>query len=214
MPHSKLVKIGVWENDRFIGVVIFGSGARDYSKTYGLKWFEICELVRVALREHQSPVTQIMSIALRMLKKQSPKLRLVISFADRQKDHVGKIYQAGNWIYTGASTPAIEYIFRGRRWHGRALRSSLNRLNIQVEGNTLKKAKSLDPTAREVWGSSKFRYLMPLDDEMRDQITVLKKPYPKSVSENSTANEVTPDDTAGVHPAEGGSTPTRSLQVS
>lgn len=38
IPKSKLVKIGVWEHDVFVGVVIFGVGAtHDLVKQYGLK---------------------------------------------------------------------------------------------------------------------------------------------------------------------------------
>ena len=58
MPKSKLVKIGVWENRQFIGVIIFGSGASpQIGKPYQLRMTQICELVRVALHKHQSPVS-------------------------------------------------------------------------------------------------------------------------------------------------------------
>jgi len=35
------------------------------------------------------------------------------------------------------------------------------------------------PDVIKIKGSSKIRYLMPLDDEMRKQIEPLRKPYPK-----------------------------------
>lgn len=36
MPKSKLAKVGVWEDDRFIGVVMFGVGAtKDIVAPYG-----------------------------------------------------------------------------------------------------------------------------------------------------------------------------------
>lgn len=70
MPKSKLAKLGVWEDGKFIGVVIYGVGATsDLVKKYGLTPQEGCELVRVALTKHKAPVSRILSISLRLLKK-------------------------------------------------------------------------------------------------------------------------------------------------
>ena len=42
MPIGKLVKYGVWENDKFVGCVIFGRGASPHiGDLYGLKQNEI-----------------------------------------------------------------------------------------------------------------------------------------------------------------------------
>ena len=50
IPKSKLVKIGVWEDNKFIGVIIYGVGATsDLVKKYGLDKTEGCELERIAL---------------------------------------------------------------------------------------------------------------------------------------------------------------------
>src|SRR4030095_14976368 len=73
MPKSKLVKIGVWENAIFIGAVVFGVGATsDLVKRYALRMEEGCELVRVALSAHCSPVSRIISIFIKMLKPSFP----------------------------------------------------------------------------------------------------------------------------------------------
>ena len=55
-------------------------------------------------------------------------------------------------------------------------------------------------------GSSKHRYLMPLDDEMRQRIEPLRKPYPKR--ERSAENG-----TPGIQSGGGGVNPTRSLHT-
>jgi hypothetical protein len=56
MPRGKLVRVGVWENGRFCGVVLFGMGSSgDLGKKWGLGLFECCEMVRVALGPHESP---------------------------------------------------------------------------------------------------------------------------------------------------------------
>ncbi len=122
MPAGKLVKFGVWENDKFIGAVIFGRGANgNLGKPYGLTQTETCELVRVALKSHLSPVTKIVAICLRELSKTG--LRLVVSFADTEQRHVGTIYQAGNWVYTGLAGKAggVSIKVNGKWIHKRTL---------------------------------------------------------------------------------------------
>lgn len=175
MPRSKLFKLGVWENGGFVGSIIFGVGATaDLVKSYNLKRFEGCELVRVALTRHQSTVTEILSISIRILKKNNPKLRLIVSFADPEQGHDGTIYQAGNWIYTGMTQESDEYLVNGKRWHGRALRHE------KPDGMTTKEyLKLVDPNHKVIKGSSKYRYLYPLDKAMRRQIAPLAQEYPK-----------------------------------
>jgi len=82
MPIGRIVKIGVWE-DEYIGAILFARGASPNLGTkYRLDQTEICELVRVALHHHQAPVTKIISIAIKLLRKQSPGLKLIVSFAE------------------------------------------------------------------------------------------------------------------------------------
>lgn len=204
MPTARLVKIGVWENGVFIGAVVFGGGANaDLGAPYGLTQFETTELVRVALKEHKNTVSRIVSVAVKMIKKEFPKLRLLVSFADPEHQHAGGIYQAMNWVYIGMTEPADEYIFMGVRRHGRGLRMTLS--GYRLEGkNTFERAKKLDPSVEKIKGSSKHRYLFPLDDAMRKQIEPLRKPYPKRERGET-------DNAAQSNAQTGGASPTRSL---
>ena len=183
VPNQKTVKVGVWEDNSFIGVVIFGDGANGGMFTpYKLKAIQGAELVRVALAKHRSPVTKIIRVSFAFLKQRCPNLRLVISFADPEHGHIGGIYQAGNWLYLGMTEPADEYIVKGVRMHGRALRStrSTHRLRNKSARNVMDWARQvLDPNIARVAGSSKHRYAMPLDAAMRQQILPLAKPYPR-----------------------------------
>jgi hypothetical protein len=173
LPVGKLVKIGAWENDKFIGVVIFGRGAnKSLGEPYKLDQTECCELVRIALTNHKTPVSRIMSIAIKLLKNIHKQLKLVISFADSEQNHHGGIYQATNWVYVGKTNSADEYLYKGKRWHGRAFRKSLgSHLNYVNKGLEI------------VQGSQKHRYLMPLNDEMKTKISILSKPYPKRMKQ-------------------------------
>lgn len=169
LPTGKLVKIGAWEDEKFIGVVIFSRGASPHLGTaLDLDQTEVCELTRVALREHVAPVSQIVAQALRFLKENNPGLRAVISFADPKEGHHGGIYQAGNWIYTGQSNPVTEYFIDGRWRHTRGAYHDPRRASAPV---------------REAAG--KFRYVYPLDRAMRRQTLPLGLPYPQRAVEDS-----------------------------
>lgn len=202
VPVPPLVKIGVWENEKYIGCVIFSRGASsNLLKPYGLKSDEGCELTRVALKSHVSKVSRIIRLGMMFLKKNSPALRLIVSFADPQYGHNGGIYQAGNWIYCGDTASSAEYWHNGKRLHSRQI--SEKGWNIQ-QGKKINTVKPSECVIVKTKG--KHRYLMPLDDEMRKQILPLAKPYPKRVKPSSEA--------AGVQLAEGGAEPTHTLQHS
>jgi len=184
LPVSKAVRIGVWEDESFRGAVLFSWGAnRQLGAPYGLEMTECCELVRVALRSHQSPVSQILAHAMRMLKQQSPGLRLVVSFADPEAGHHGGIYQAGNWIYTGRSSPSFEWRLNGKRLNKRAYTGS----------NFGKARKQVPAGAKRVRVEGKHRYIMPLDREMRRQVASLARPYPKPMCPGSIELDAPPD---------------------
>jgi len=194
LPVGKMVKIGVWENQEFKGVLLFAWGMnKSLGSPYGLQINECCELVRIALRSHESPVSRMMALALKWLSAQSEGLRLVVSFADPAAGHHGGIYQATNWIYTGQSAPNFEWRLNGKRLNKRA-----------YTGHNFGSPKMVVPKGAErITLPGKHRYLMPLDAEMRERIAPLAKPYPKRPKQA----------TEGVQPSSGGATPTRTLQT-
>lgn len=170
LPASKRVCVGVWEHDRFIGAIIFSRGANNnLHKPYHLQMTEISELTRVALNNHQSPVSKIVSIAIRMLRQQSPNLRLLVSYADPAYGHVGSIYQAMGWVYAGTVECTPKYLLNGRWVHARQANS--------VRGSVIGLEHQEVP--------DKHKYLYPLDAAMREQITPLAKPYPKKVLDHA-----------------------------
>jgi hypothetical protein len=205
IPKSKLVKIGAWEDERFIGVVIFSYGATpQIGSPYNLKQIQVCELTRIALNKHSVYVSKILSIAIRFLKKANPGLRLIVSFADTEQNHHGGIYQATNWIYAGTfgGGTRVGWFIKGRKTHTRTVGSMPG--GVQ---STEWVRKNLDPKAREWIGKDKHRYLMPLDSEMRKQILPLSRPYPKRAQ--SIENDAT-----GIQPDQGGANQTCALQTS
>lgn len=184
MPVSKLVKFGVWEDERFIGAVIFSMGStRNLGKKFELQMIEVCELARVALSTHNSYVSRILSITVRELKKRCPGLRLVISYSDRTEGHHGGIYQANNWIYIGLQpydNSVRKYYKNGKIYHWRSVAAILNKSIYQqnVEG-----AKKLGYKVGE--HIQKHKYIYPLDRAMRRQVSKLALPYPKRETQHA-----------------------------
>ncbi|GLK86673.1 Mom family adenine methylcarbamoylation protein [Ancylobacter defluvii] len=198
VPAGRLIVVGVWENDRFIGVVIFSRGATpSIGMPYRLDQRSICELTRVALDRHQAAVSRILSIALRMLRRRCPGIRMVISYAAGEQGHHGGIYQAGGWIYEGPME-SHGFIVKGVFQHARSIGSRYGTGSQRLSWLQA----NVDPTARKVVGLVRHKYLMPLDETMRRQVAPLSKQYPKR------AKQATDE-----HPSSGGgAAPTRALQ--
>ncbi|KKL76443.1 hypothetical protein LCGC14_2044850 [marine sediment metagenome] len=198
MPIGKIVRIGVWENNGFIGAVLFSRGAsHQLGQQYGLNQTQCCELTRVALKEHKTQVSRIVAVAVRMLKKHCPRLRLIVSFADPIQGHHGGIYQASNWTYTGKSLDTWEWFHEGRWKHVREVSGGA------FGGERKIKNTFLLPRRRAI---GKHRYLMPFDDEMRSTVEPMRKPYPKragSIDADALADQA----------GEGGSIPTSALHL-
>lgn len=174
MPAGKLARIGVYEDDDFKGVVIFGLGANNHlGMPFGLKMSQVFELVRIALKAHKTEVSRIVKISLTMIKKAFPKARIILSYADENYGHLGGIYKAGNWIYTGPFASERGVMLNGKLKHRRTIN--------QVYGTSdVKFLRSrLDPNAHAVKGKPKHKYVMPLDEEMRVIVKRMEKPYPK-----------------------------------
>jgi hypothetical protein len=180
MPASKCVKFGLWENEIFKGVIIFSRGnALNLPKQFGVKITEICELTRVAFTSHTTPVTQCLAISIKMLRRSNPGLRLIISYADQAEGHEGKIYQAGNWIYLGEIIPTKAILLNNVKVHNRTFSGWYRSRGLKRKGLAGQYGKLVIPP--------KHKYAYPLDDQMREQLQPLSKPYPRAGSIESDA---------------------------
>jgi hypothetical protein len=204
IPVGKLVKVGVWEEENFIGAIIFGDGLLGpKSVVYGVvDKFKVAEIVRIALQDHRHPVSRMISIAIKLLRKRCPGIELIVAFADLGENHHGGIYQASNFVYTG--TTEIGRLFKhkltGRILHNRAV--SVN--GYRSHFGHVRKVPRTDEC--EIVGSTrKHRYLLPLTPGMKEIALKMRKPYPKRATSDTS-------DTPGVHPGKGRAARTVALQ--
>lgn len=203
MPAGKRVSIGVWEDGVFIGVVIFSLSANQWmGNMFGLTMFQICELVRVALTRHQTQVSRILVIAIKMIQRNFPGQRLIVSYADTDQNHHGGIYAASGWIYAGmvqfGKKGSPSFLIHGRKRHPRSVHALGWKQNIHWI------REHVDSRAELIYPKGKHKYLFPLDDEMRKQIEPLGKPYPKRATSETS-------DTLSLQDEKGGAAPTVAL---
>jgi hypothetical protein len=174
VPAAKRVQIGVWEDQRFIGCVVFSRGATpNISRPFGLTQRDVCELTRVALGPHETPTSRIVAIALKMLRRQSPGVRLVVSYADPLHHHHGGIYQALNFLYIGLTHREACLRVAGRVLHARTVSSRYGSRSVAWL------REHVDPHADRIVCPAKHKYLFPLDPALRTQIVPQVQPYPR-----------------------------------
>lgn len=173
LPVANLVKIGVWEEGKFIGCLIYSTGANpNIQKPFSLKKNEVCELTRVALTTQKNPVSKFLAISLKMIKKKMPSLKLVVSYADPEQEHHGGIYQATNWIYLGETKKTTHYRDKnGFFIHNKTLSDG------KAGSNYVKKLLEKGKITRCL--TFKHKYIYPLSKELREEWKSKNKPYPK-----------------------------------
>ena len=100
-------------------------------------------------------------------------LKFLVSYADPAQGHLGTIYQATGWVYTGLSQAAPLYdIEDGRHYHSRSLSHSFGShglTHFQRHGIGVK----LVPQ------EAKHRYVYFLDPTWRARLRAPGFPYPK-----------------------------------
>ncbi len=201
MPVGKAVRVGVWEDGAFIGCVLFSRGNTPHiGRPFDLPQWQVCELTRVALAEHRTPTSRIVAIGVRMLRRHCPGLRLVVSYADPQQEHVGTIYQAMGWLYLGETARECVLRVHGRLRHPRSVGSRYGHRGVAWL------RRHVDPAAERIVLPAKLKYVLPLDPDFRALLHSMVQPYPKR--ERSIDS-----DALGDQPGEGGAPPTRSLHT-
>jgi hypothetical protein len=171
MPAVKNVKFGVWEHGDFIGAVVYSRSVNSSIGSFvDLTQTETAELTRVALDEHDAPVSQIVSYTINMISEKDDGLRLLVSYADPAENHNGGIYQAMNWVFVGDTAPSSTLVDdNGNKVHQR----TVNR--AKKKGfDTRKSHKNL--TRKKTPG--KYKYAYALDDKINQKVQQFSKPYP------------------------------------
>jgi hypothetical protein len=189
--YAKTVPVNVFgysvfnDKNEWCGVIVYGHGSNNnIAKPFGLKIGEVLELVRVALNGKQEFTSKAVAMSLKLIKKDIPLCKLVVSYADLDQNHIGTIYQATNWYFVGIKMENKKdgsYIINGKRVHGRTISAKFKKYGLSATIENIKKFYKTDDVEAYIT-KGKVKYLYPLCDEMRQLCEKLKQDYIKKSS--------------------------------
>lgn len=164
---------GLFESNLLVGVISYGIPASPFlcKGVCGDEWRKnVLELNRlVLLNNKKNEASYLVANTLKLL----PQPSIIVSYADTKWNHVGYVYQATNWLYTGCTKARTDMFSEaGHSRHNNG-----------------------DPTVRQD-RSAKHRYVFFVGNkrqvkQMRAALNYPIMPYPKG---DSLKYEVSPDD--------------------
>lgn len=160
---------GLVENGLITGVAVYGQPSPPIQKhAFKERNFRLYELVRLVVQSKTKNASSfLVGNSLKMLE---PKPCAVISYADMEQNHCGIIYQATNWIYTGATKSHDKtYIIDGKRVHPMSLRD---------KGITNPTAWAKENGIEMIHPAEKHRYFQFVGSKTQKQQMLQKLNYP------------------------------------
>ncbi|WP_330473781.1 Mom family adenine methylcarbamoylation protein [Terrabacter sp. C0L_2] len=112
-PGATSVRLGLYVDGSLAGVITFGTiPSNNASAICGPEMAgAVLELTRLALYDWApcNSESWFIGAAVHWLRVNRPDVRILLSYADGEQGHVGTIYQATNWLYTGTTTGDVLY---------------------------------------------------------------------------------------------------------
>lgn len=184
---STSVAFGLVEKEtrRIMGVITYGTplGPALRKGICGPEYeLEVIELTRLWVHDSmpKNSASLLIGRSLPLLDK-----HIVVSYADTTQGHVGRVYQATNWLYTGLSAAFMDTIIEGKE--------HLHSISITDSGGGRGAGGSRDARLRQIYGdrvkkverARKHRYVIftggkKLKRKLRKQLRYKVEPYPKS----------------------------------
>jgi hypothetical protein len=168
---------GLYEDGQIVGVVTYGMPASPSlcmgicGKEYSDKVLELNRLCLMDNYKNQSSF--LIANSMKLL----PKPSIIVSYADTEHGHVGYVYQATNFLYTGLSAIRVDWQIKGLEdKHTRHMGKTLEQIKLDHGDNFYYKERS-----------RKHRYIYFHGTKTDKKILLSKlnyeiKPYPKGDS--------------------------------
>jgi len=97
-----------------------------------------------------------MSISRKMLKRICPGIKIIVSYADMNQGHEGKIYQADNWQVYGKPVRDEMYLLKGKEVHSRSVGAKYGTRSLPwLRSN-------VDKNVKKIPSKGKIRYIYRL----------------------------------------------------
>ena len=190
--NSKL-HFGVFLDNKLHGVMSYGPSlakAKMVGLVKGTKWNEFLELNRMAFDDvlPRNSESRAISQSIKLIKKNAPHIKWIISFADGCQCGDGTIYRASNFVLTGIKpNEALYRLPTGEVIHQLTLLSNPKKPRPELGGKCLydvsggkySVTKWLELSGAEVVKGYQLRYIYFIDKSYKDKLTVPIIPFSK-----------------------------------
>ena len=156
------------EEDVIQGVVVYGQPSPPIQRSaFKDRDFKLYELARLVVQTRQrNAASFLISASLSQLEQPCA----VVSYADMEMQHCGIVYQATNWLYTGATVSHDHaYLVDGKRVHPMTLRD---------RGITNPKAWAKENGIETIKPMPKHRYFFLCGDKRQKRSMLSRLSYP------------------------------------
>jgi len=181
LPGGTKLSFGVFLGGRLMGAVTLGAGPYlAHSLVEGAQPDDCSTLTRLWLSDElpANSESRVLGAVLRALRKHTS-LRFLVTYADPSHGHLGTIYQATGWVYTGLSEamPLFD-LGDGKPRHSRSLSQAYGTHSVKYFAAHGVEVKLVPQAA-------KHRYLYFLDRLWCPRLKTPKLPYPKQEVDNA-----------------------------
>ena len=165
----------LFDNDRLVGVIIYGtpSSAPLRKGICGAdESFNVLELTRLWVEDGTPKNTESFFIGntIKLVDKE-----IIVSYAEIQQGHLGVVYQATNWIYTGLSAKRTNWTIDGIDKHCQTIADKYTAKQIRDKYGDRFKLVDRPRKHRYVYFNANKRRKRELLNKLKYKI----QPYPK-----------------------------------
>jgi hypothetical protein len=179
---------GVYEDGALLGVVTYGTPVSSSLRAgiCGPEWADrVLELNRLCCESRKNLASLLVGRSLAML----PHPRVVVSYADTAMGHVGYVYQATNFLYTGLSAKRTDWKVRGQEHlHGATISDRTRGMANRAEA--IRAMYGDDFYLQDRPRKHRYVYFVGTKNERQQMRGVLRypvEPYPKGESQRYDA---------------------------
>lgn len=170
---------GLYENGLLVGVCTYGTPSSSTLRD-GIAGEEnakyVLELNRLCIDSNtKNAASFLVGRSLRML----PKPSIVVSYADTSQDHVGYVYQACNFIYTGLSAKRTDWKVKGlEHLHGQTI-ADMSRGCDGSRAEFMREKFGDDFYLEDRARKHRYIYVTGKNKSLKNSIKYKQEPYPK-----------------------------------
>lgn len=189
--NNSNLHFGVFLDNKLHGVMSYGSSL-DKSKMIGLVegtgWNEFLELNRMAFDDvlPRNSESRAISMSIKLIKKNAPQIKWIVSFADGCSCGDGTIYRASNFVLTDIKANYnLVLLPSGEKIHKMTLESNPTtprkelhgKCYYDITGGKFDFKKYVEYTGGEILKGYQLRYVYFIDKKYRERLTVPEIPF-------------------------------------